>query len=97
MNEREIFDVALAMTDPTERSAYLDEASGGDALLKEHIEGLIEAHHKLGSFLDRPAVELEETVGQAREVERPGQMVGPYKLREQLGTGGFGVVWAAEQ
>ena len=54
MNEREIFDVALAITDPTERSAYLDEASGGDALLKEHIEGLIEAHHKLGSFLIDP-------------------------------------------
>src|SRR5207253_2471147 len=58
-----------------------------------------------GSFLDRPAPELMGTGAFAPDAssapqhpsERPGAVIGPYKLLEQIGEGGFGVVLMAEQ
>jgi sugar lactone lactonase YvrE len=57
MTEETIFEAALAKQTPAERSAYLDKACNGDALLRRRIEALLEAHDKAGQFLDRPVVE----------------------------------------
>src|SRR6267142_1209570 len=95
MQEREIFDAALAIADPAERSAYLKRACGGDAAQKDHIEELLEMHGQLGSFLQAPAAALAGTVAESAS-ERPGAIIGPYKLLEQIGEGGFGVVYMAE-
>lgn len=76
MNERAIFDAAMEIDDPQRRSAYLNQVCGDNAELREHIEGLLEAHESLGSFLAEPAVGLvpgqARTIDAAEVLEQPG-------------------------
>src|SRR5262245_54915916 len=57
MNERDIFIAALEKTGPVERSAYLDQACGGDTALRRRVEVLLRASDQAGDFLETPAVE----------------------------------------
>ena len=54
MNERSLFLAAVEMTDPTARAAYLDEACGGDAVLRRRLDVLLQEHAKPGSLLAHP-------------------------------------------
>jgi eukaryotic-like serine/threonine-protein kinase len=90
---KDIFAEALRLTNPAERTAYLARACAGDPALHKNIESLLHAHERAGQFL-QPTVLLPEA-GVA--LERPGTMIGRYKLLEQIGEGGFGVVYMAEQ
>ncbi|HVS34350.1 MAG TPA: tetratricopeptide repeat protein [Gemmataceae bacterium] len=96
MTERSIFLAALDLEDPSERSAYLARACAGDAALRAQVEQLLKAHQDSGRFMDRPAAELIAAVDEPLR-ERTGAVVGPYKLLEQIGEGGFGLVFMAEQ
>lgn len=93
LSDSEIFKAAVGL-EPARRSAFLDEACAGNGPLRDEVESLLRAHDPEGSFLRGPAAEV--TIDQPIS-ERPGIMVGPYKLREQIGEGGFGVVYVAEQ
>src|SRR5579884_3124834 len=96
MSERDIFDAALAIDDLAERAAYLDRVCEGDAELRKHIDELLSVLSQVGSFLEQPAVALEATVDDPIS-ERPGTVIGSYKLMEQIGEGGMGLVFVAEQ
>ena len=59
VNERDIFHAAMELSDPAERSAYLEKACAGDATLKQHVEGMLQVCPALGKFLEAPAADLE--------------------------------------
>jgi len=94
-----IFCEALEHRAPQERAAYLDQACGPDAGLRARVEALLKAHGEAGDFLgggplaSGPAATIDE-----RPVcEVLGKRIGPYKLMEQIGEGGMGLVFVAEQ
>jgi serine/threonine protein kinase/tetratricopeptide (TPR) repeat protein len=94
-----ILNAALELP-PEERPTYLDKACVDDGDLRRRVEGLLEAHEQVGDFLETPPTGLD-TANFLRTsvsvVEKPGDRIGPYKLLEQIGEGGCGVVYMAEQ
>src|SRR5262245_33277473 len=97
MDERSIFVGALDKTNEDERTRYLAAVCGEDAALRQRVEQLLAAHRAAGGVLDRPARTDEPTGAFPPVTEGPGTIIGPYKLLQRIGEGGFGVVYLAEQ
>src|SRR5262249_54755362 len=94
-SEQSILLAALELPTPAERAAYLLGACGADPALLANVQELLAAHEKDDGFLDRPPPNA--TVDEQPVTERPGSVIGPYKLKEQIGEGGMGLVFVAEQ
>jgi serine/threonine protein kinase/WD40 repeat protein len=92
-----IFLNALEIASAAERLAYVAAECRDDDALRREVEGLLRHHEGVGSFLSSPAHGLEGTVDSPPLTERPGRVIGPYKLMEQIGEGGMGLVFVAEQ
>ncbi len=93
----EVFFAAMERESPEARAAYLDEVCAGDPDLRGRIERLLDLQPKVGSFLNAPAAGPTLTLTPPQAMEGPGTVIGPYKLLEQIGEGGMGVVYMAEQ
>jgi serine/threonine protein kinase/Tfp pilus assembly protein PilF len=92
----EIFGAAVTRPDLASRAAYLDAACGSDAELRARVGALLAAHDAAGDFLKLPGADANQATS-ALVSEAPGAVIGHYKLLEQIGEGGFAVVFMAQQ
>jgi WD40 repeat protein/serine/threonine protein kinase len=102
-----LFNAARQIADVSARAQYLREATGGDEGLLRRVEALLAVHDAPDLLLDRPAVAgavtgacghvIGDEAASVRQHECAGTVIGPYKLLQQIGEGGMGVVWMAEQ
>jgi serine/threonine protein kinase len=88
---RELFDAALDQ--PAElRQQFLAGACNGDQKLMDTVGRLLAAQVRSAGVLDTPVWQRHEAAANPGE---PGSFIGPYKILQELGGGGMGIVYQA--
>tara|TARA_R110002096_G_scaffold435816_1_gene663002 strand:+ start:13820 stop:17806 length:3987 start_codon:yes stop_codon:yes gene_type:complete len=80
-----------------ERQAKLDSLCANDAQLQHDVLTLLMAHEDAGGFMGSPTAPTASPSQFVAITEKAGTVIGPYKLLQQIGEGGFGTVFLAEQ
>jgi serine/threonine protein kinase len=97
LDEKAIFNIARQIHAPEARAEYLHQVCGADDALLQRVNALLRAYEEQPSFLESP-VAAGFTAAQAEHpMEMAGSQIGPYKLLQQIGEGGMGTVYMAEQ
>ncbi len=87
-----IFTEAVGIASLEARAAYLDAVCADNPGLRAQVESLLAAQSRLGSFLEPTFTQKSE-----KDSDAVGTRIGPYKILQQIGEGGFGIVYMAEQ
>jgi serine/threonine protein kinase/WD40 repeat protein len=91
-----IFDAAIELPSE-ERAMLLEKTCAGDAALRQRVEALLGAHEEAGKFMAVPAQLPVARATDSTLKDQSGERIGRYKLLQQIGEGGCGVVYMAEQ
>jgi serine/threonine protein kinase/tetratricopeptide (TPR) repeat protein len=97
LDDEAIFNAARRIESAEERGVFIRHACAGDDAWAERVRALLDMHERDPDFLAGFGQNHNGTVDEPPITERPGSMIGPYKLKEQIGEGGFGLVFVAEQ
>ena len=95
MNETEIFARIVEESDPEKQTQLLNELCQSDDDLKTRLQAMIAAHNEPDSFFEQPVSDSQMPINEFSVAE--GTIIGPYKLLQEIGEGGMGLVFMAEQ